>query len=160
MTLKTVARRAGLFGVGYEGTTIASFVDQLVLEGCTTLVDVRLNAVSRKPGFSKRRLGEALAAAGITYQHRPELGNPKDNREGFGASGAAFDAAVRTYAAGLDRGSAATAIEELARTGRAQRVAVLCFESDDARCHRQVILSRAGGRKPAVSAVASRRRAR
>ena len=143
MTSKTATNRAGLFGVGYEGQTIASFVDQLVSEGCTSLVDVRLNAISRKPGFSKRRLGEALAAVGIAYQHRPELGNPKENREGFGTSGAAFDVAVRTYAARLAHEHAAAALEELARAGSTERVAVLCFESDDARCHRQVILSRA-----------------
>jgi uncharacterized protein (DUF488 family) len=135
-------KTSGLFGVGYEGKTVATLVDQLVAEGCTTLVDVRLNPVSRKPGFSKRRLGEALAAAGIEYQHRPELGNPKENRAGFGATGPAFDVAVRTYATRIAADERArSAIEELARAGSRQRVAVLCYESDDARCHRQVILS-------------------
>ncbi|MDQ3504076.1 MAG: DUF488 domain-containing protein [Actinomycetota bacterium] len=47
------------------------------------LLDVRLNAISRKPGFSKKRLTAALAAVGIGYRHARALGNPRDNREPF-----------------------------------------------------------------------------
>ena len=49
----------------------------------SVLVDVRLNAVSRKSGFSKKRLTQALKDAGIEYVHEKDLGNPQDNRDSF-----------------------------------------------------------------------------
>ena len=117
----------GLFGVGYEGQTLESFVDALIAADVTALIDVRLNALSRKPGFSRRSLGDALSEAGMAYQHRPELGNPKDNRAGFGASGATFEEARAKFAARLSDERAAAAIKKLARVGSQERVALLCY---------------------------------
>lgn len=54
-----------LLGVGYEGLTISEYVQVLCDLQVSTLVDVRLNAISRKPGFSKTRLKSYLAEAGI-----------------------------------------------------------------------------------------------
>ncbi|HEX3811727.1 MAG TPA: DUF488 domain-containing protein [Mycobacteriales bacterium] len=54
-----------LVSLGYEGRGIDVLVSQLVEESVTVLVDVRLTPLSRKPGFSKRRLAEALSATGI-----------------------------------------------------------------------------------------------
>ena len=45
-----------LIGVGYEGLTISEYIQVLRELQVTTLVDVRLNAISRKPGFAKTRL--------------------------------------------------------------------------------------------------------
>jgi len=132
---------SGIVGIGYEGQTLATFVAGLQAAGITSLVDVRLTPLSRKPGFSKRALHSALAREGITYQHRPELGNPRENRDGFGQSGAAFDEARANYAERLNDEAASAAIVHLARAGDAERVAVLCFEADESRCHRQVILA-------------------
>src|SRR6478609_1630184 len=70
-------------GIGYEGLTVDALVSRLRLRGVTTLVDVRLNAISRKRGFSKKALGTALEQAGIAYLHRPALGNERDNRPGY-----------------------------------------------------------------------------
>ncbi|WP_022894774.1 DUF488 domain-containing protein [Agromyces subbeticus] len=53
---------------------------ELTRRGVTALVDVRLNALSRKHGFSKKSLAEGLAGYGITYLHRPQLGNPCDEK--------------------------------------------------------------------------------
>lgn len=76
----------GLLGVGHEGQTIDSFLSELLAMGVSRLVDVRLTPVSRKRGFSKSALAQALAGAGISYEHRRELGNPKVNRAGFGGT--------------------------------------------------------------------------
>lgn len=69
--------------LGYQGRDAAELIDQLLQADVSTLVDVRLTPLSRKPGLSKRRLAEALNAAGIQYAHLPHLGSPKDNRETF-----------------------------------------------------------------------------
>lgn len=134
---------SGVIGVGYEGKDIASFVRELTAWKIGTVVDVRLNPISRKKGFSKRALTEALADAAIAYTHMPRLGNPKDNREGFGAPGtAAAKAAGARYQALLDSEEAATGIIDLTNLAAEQRVAVLCFEASEVCCHRKYVLAR------------------
>jgi uncharacterized protein (DUF488 family) len=51
----TDARAPALFSVGYEGRDPSDFVELLQKNGVTVLLDVRLDAISRKPGFSKKR---------------------------------------------------------------------------------------------------------
>ena len=46
--------------IGYEGKTLAEFLDELKAVGVALLVDVRAVAASRRPGFSKTALGNAL----------------------------------------------------------------------------------------------------
>ena len=132
--------RQGFFGVGYEGRSIEAFIHDLLASGTGILADVRLNAVSRKRGFSKRLLGESLAEAGIGYLHVPELGNPSWNRAGFG--GAALEVRdARARFAGMIGGEAANArLEEIATAARDSVVAVMCVEADERTCHRYVIL--------------------
>ncbi len=128
----------GIVSVGYEGRTIEDFVAELVRAGVQTVADVRLNAISRKAGFSKTRLREALAAAGIGYRHMRSLGNAKENRQPF------WDGRVeegrRVFRQGLRSPEAETSLHELAALAADEVVAVLCFESDVEMCHRKVII--------------------
>jgi uncharacterized protein (DUF488 family) len=73
----------GLWSAGYEGRDIDSFVASLVDRHINVVADVRLTPISRKKGFSKTRLGEAPAEAGIEYTHLRGLGDPKDNGAPF-----------------------------------------------------------------------------
>lgn len=133
----------GLFGVGYEGRTIDELVHHLITMGISRLVDVRLTPISRKPGLSKTALGRALADAGIAYEHRRELGNPKANRAGFSGTAAELTEARASFAALLARSESADALADIARAGQRQRVAVLCFEASQAHCHCDVVLREA-----------------
>ena len=65
-----------MIGIGYEGLSVDQLVARLQADGIEVLVDVRMTPLSRKPGFSKRALSEALSAAGIRYVHDRRLGNP------------------------------------------------------------------------------------
>lgn len=132
--------RSGLVGVGYQGRTVEELITQLHALGVSRLVDVRLTPLSRKRGLSKTALGQALQDAGIVYEHRRELGNPKDNRPGFADTGAARNQARTRYAELLDQPQARQALEDVAAAGRQERVAVLCFEADENQCHRQVLI--------------------
>jgi uncharacterized protein (DUF488 family) len=127
-----------LFSVGYEGRNLDELVTLLREHQVTVLLDVRLNAVSRKPGFSKQRLRAALEEAGIEYRHARALGNPKDNREPFHTGDTARGA--RRFRALLTSDQAGLELGYLAELLTSERVAVFCFERDHDRCHRQVIL--------------------
>jgi uncharacterized protein (DUF488 family) len=125
-----------LLTIGYEGRTAGELVAVLADAGVDVLVDVRLTPLSRKPGFSKRQLADALAAAGVEYLHLPALGNPRDNREAFRrgdpCSRARFRASLRTP-------RARAALGELRSRVREKRVALLCFEREPDCCHRQLV---------------------
>lgn len=123
--------------LGYEGLTAGELVKAAQEASVQLVADVRLNPISRKAGLSKTKLANALAAAGIDYVHYRSLGNPKDNREFFW-EGNAHVGRQRLR----DRFSDQSwrDIEELRNATKTKTVAVLCFEADEERCHRRLIL--------------------
>ncbi|MEV5409539.1 DUF488 domain-containing protein [Thermopolyspora sp. NPDC052614] len=134
-------RRSGVMGIGYQGTDLDTFVHRMLTYGLHTLVDVRLTPISRKPGFSKGRLAEALSESGIEYMHLPALGNPKWNRAGFAGSAAELAKAQAAYLEQLDGDQAREAIELIVERAGRGLTGVLCFEADERRCHRQLVLA-------------------
>jgi uncharacterized protein (DUF488 family) len=126
-----------VYSLGYEGWKLNSLVENLVQNRVAVLFDVRMTPSSRRPGFSRRSLEEALTAAGITYVHEPALGNPPENRAAFGSE-ETLDAGRRRMKRRLRNGTA-PALRRLAEMASTSRVAVLCVERSAAYCHRQVI---------------------
>lgn len=135
--------------IGYQERSIDEFVGLLLETGVTILVDVRLNAISRKRGFSKTALSEALEQAGIAYRHERELGNPKDNREAFRRG---LTSARNRYLAHLSNGASAV-YDEVVSLASTTRVALLCYERDHAECHRSCIIDTARDRDPSLHVV-------
>ena len=129
-----------VFTVGYEGRDVDELVELLRSRGVRTLVDVRLNAISRKQGFSKTLLGERLAEAGITYVHERELGNPKDNRDGYRAGNVS---AHKRFARHLER-NGADAVERVAQLVRSTPTSLLCVEREAHSCHRTAVADQLG----------------
>ncbi len=119
-----------IVSVGYQGRSVGELIDVLRQGGVEVLVDVRLNPISRKPGFSKNPLSQALAEAGIGYRHERELGNPRENRDPFHQE---------RYEAHLREGGSA-AYAELMELARSVRIALLCYERLHRECHRSCIL--------------------
>lgn len=129
-----------VYGIGYEGRDPEQFVRTLVAAGVEVLVDVRLNASSRKRGFAKTALSRALHSAGVDYLHLRALGNEKDNRDGFGhRTGEQAEGARSRYLAHLRNGSAA-AVNDLLEVLEERPAALLCFERDERHCHREVLI--------------------
>lgn len=128
--------------IGYESTTPAALIEALRGAGVQTLVDVRALANSRKPGFAKRALSEALAGAGIAYVHEKLLGTPAEGRAAVRAGRpAAMHAIFGRHMQGAEQ------IDALARLGaraRAERVCLLCLEADPAQCHRTLVAEALG----------------
>lgn len=137
--MEQVTRR--IVGVGYEGHSLPSFLTALATEKIECVVDVRLNAISRRKGFSKRMLTASLAEAGIEYLHLPALGNPKENRDGFWKPGTDLAAHAHTeYRQVLQSEQAVAAMRELLENAATASVALLCFEAREETCHRHLIL--------------------
>jgi uncharacterized protein (DUF488 family) len=71
-----------IYSVGYDGLTLEQFLRRLDINDVTTVVDVRMTAASRKPGFSKRKLQSALCGVGIAYVHESrEAGDESDSKQ-------------------------------------------------------------------------------
>ncbi len=125
-----------LFTIGYEGSDLDAFIAQLRKAGVRLVADVRELPLSRKRGFSKRPLAEALDAAGIAYLHVPALGTPKPVRDAYKAGGpwSAFAASYQDQLAEADQ-----PIKDLAEQAAERPTALLCFEADPQRCHRSLL---------------------
>ncbi|MEN4465446.1 DUF488 domain-containing protein [Mycolicibacterium fortuitum] len=134
---KTGSADGTLVSIGYEGKTASDLVAQLLEQDVRALVDVRLTPLSRKPGLSKTKLSEALAAVGIAYIHHRALGNPKDNRAGFRAGEPASRARYREV---LDSAAASDALAHVCELLEDGAVALLCFEHNHAECHRDIVV--------------------
>lgn len=143
---------AGALGIGYEGQNIDEFVEQLSSWGVNTLVDVRLTPISRKRGFSKNKLREALESHGINYRHEPALGNLKDNREGYSEHGTDAGAAARAqFKSRLKLDEAELALNEVADLASRVHVMVMCFEASELHCHRREVLRELHDRFPTLA---------
>lgn len=125
--------------VGYEGRSLDEFIDILEDEGVLRVVDVRELPLSRKKGFSKTKLSEALAGRGIDYVHVRAAGNP------FRELRHDIDRCLAAYRGHLQENP--DALEEVMAALRGTKAALLCFEHDHAACHRSVLARRLARRK-------------
>lgn len=138
-----------IVSIGYERRDIEEFVDLLRREAVDVLVDVRLNAISRKRGFSKTALSSALGKAGIEYRHERVLGNPKPNRDPFRRGEEAARLRYENYL--RDHGQDVQ--QELIALAGTARLALLCFERSHASCHRSSITAAACAEDPDINVV-------
>ncbi len=135
--MERIAEDVGFYTVGYEGRIVKDFVEELVRSGVEILVDVREMPMSRKPGFSKSKLASHVYAVGIEYVHIRSLGSPRDSRRRLKESGD-FESFSREYADHLE-GNAEDVDSLLALILDGRRVALMCFERDHSRCHRNLL---------------------
>ena len=137
----THASSPQVVSVGYEGRSVTDLIEVLKAQDVAVLVDVRLTPISRKPGMSKTGLARALNTAGIGYVHYRELGNPKDNRDGYRARDSASLALYQDVLKSSPGRSALRHVTELFDGGA---VALLCFERNHNECHRHQVVEELG----------------
>jgi uncharacterized protein (DUF488 family) len=127
-----------LFTIGYEKAKPDAVMVELKRAKVKLLVDTRAVAASRKPGFSKRQLAAILDEQGIAYLHLQKLGTPDNGRQA--ARAGKLDTLWRIYAKHLTTPGAIEAMDELIGLVKSgQSVCLLCFERDQACCHRSRI---------------------
>jgi uncharacterized protein (DUF488 family) len=127
-----------IFTIGYEGATQVEFLAALKDAGVQRVIDVRAVANSRRPGFSKTPLRNALAEAGIEYVHLRALGTPAEGRAAARA-GRTGDL-ERIYAGQLELPDAIAQTGRMIELAREKPSALLCYERDPAGCHRRILL--------------------
>jgi uncharacterized protein (DUF488 family) len=126
-----------LFTIGYEGATMAEFLAALQAARVERLIDVRAVANSRRPGFSKTPLRNALAEAGIDYIHLRALGTPAAGREA--ARAGRKSELEEIYAGQLETPQAMAEGAIMLKLASGKPSALLCYERDPACCHRTLL---------------------
>jgi len=147
--------------VGVYGSSLEEFLAALADEDVGAVFDLRQRRGVRGPEYAwanARRLEEALARAGVAYQHRKELAPTTelrhlqyaaDGRQGVGKrSRRHLDPEYRrryTHEI-LDRVDLDAVVAAMPETGT---TALLCVEADPAACHRSIVAARLA-RRPDV----------
>ena len=140
--------------IGVYGFTLEEFLRSLREADVRVVLDVRQRRGVRGPEYAwanSKRLQEALADAGIGYQHHPELAPTtelrqlqyrEDDRHGVGKRSREQLAPeyVERYAREiLDRADLDAVVAELPEAGAG---ALLCVERDPEACHRSLVADR------------------
>ena len=125
-----------LFTMGYEGTTIDTFIGNLQAKKIDCVLDIRALPLSRKPGFSKTKLADKLCLVGIRYIHLAELGTPKNIRNKLKSTRdySTFFKKMEKYLAGQRK-----AIELAHNYVMNSRCCLMCFERLADYCHRKMV---------------------
>jgi uncharacterized protein (DUF488 family) len=131
-----------LYTIGYQGLTLEQFLQLLITNRIAHLVDIREAPISRKVGFAKAALCEAVEHAGIRYSHVRALGRPKPTRDRYKKDGdwSRYTRDFKIYLAGQSH-----ALAELRATVAASRTCLLCYEADYNRCHRTFVAEAISG---------------
>jgi len=127
-----------IFTIGYENATVGDFLAALEQAGVKRIIDVRAVPNSRRPGFSKTPLRNALAEIGIDYVHLRALGTPADGRAAARAGRHAD--LERIYAGQLELPEAIAQGAQMVALAEEKPSAVLCYERDPGVCHRTLLL--------------------
>jgi uncharacterized protein (DUF488 family) len=126
-----------LHTIGYEGSSIDEFLRTLDDHGITLLIDVRDVPISRKKGFSKNKLAEALRGSGVDYLHLKGLGDPKAGR--IAAREGRFADFRRIFGAHMTTSLAQRDLDRGVAAARSSFACLLCFERDHRNCHRCIV---------------------
>ena len=126
--------------IGYESATQDEVIGRLKHAGVEVLIDVRAVASSRRAGFSKSLLAASLAAEGIDYVHLRQLGTPKPGREA--ARAGRIQEMHDIYERHLAEPAAQLELVEAVEIAGRRKAALLCYEADAHRCHREIVAER------------------
>lgn len=127
------------FTIGYEGISLETYLNKLIINDVRLLCDVRKNSLSMKYGFSKSQLKNACESIGIKYLHIPDLGIDSDKRQKLDSM-SDYNQLFEEYEKTTLKKNH-NSIEQLFQlTKDFRRVAITCFEKEVCMCHRGRVL--------------------
>jgi uncharacterized protein (DUF488 family) len=134
--------RTPFFTIGHSTRPLPEFLALLKAAEVALVVDVRTVPRSRRnPQYNDDALPDALASAGIAYQHLPELGGLRGRQSKIEPQVNGFwdNASFHNYADYALSPAFAAGLARLRRLGRAKPCAIMCAEAVWWRCHRRII---------------------
>ena len=127
--------KPAFFTIGYEGISLETYLNKLIINDVKLLCDVRKNPLSMKYGFSKNQLKRACESVGIEYRHIPQLGidsEKRTNLKTINDYNKLFDEYEKTTL--VDN---SVQLQEICKlTDKFKRIAITCFEKEPCMCHR------------------------
>lgn len=129
-----------LFTLGYEKLTIDSYLNRLITNNISAVVDVRNNPQSMKYGFAKKTLSYSIESAGMRYFHIPELGVPSEFRKDL-STPKSYEMLFEQYEAHMLPKQAIAVRHLLSILAEHKRIALTCFEANHLFCHRHKLVN-------------------
>lgn len=128
-----------LYTIGYQERSFEEMLYLLTSHQVGTVADVRQNAFSYRPAFSKHNLAMALQQRDFSYQHYRNLGTPRYLRDEYKVT--------RDWSRVVDgfRRYLATQRQEIERLEQIvtqDTICLLCYERDPHSCHRFIVAER------------------
>ncbi|MGR3908521.1 DUF488 domain-containing protein [Burkholderia sp. SR8] len=130
------------YTIGHSNRTLDEFVEMLDAVDVALLADIRKMTRSRtNPQFNEATLPDALAAAGIRYEHIAELGGLRGKSRDVPIEVNDFwiNRSFHRYADYALSPEFRTGLDELIAHGHRQRCAIMCSEAVWWRCHRRIV---------------------
>jgi len=132
---KRQINKSAFFTIGYEGISLETYLNKLIINDVRLLCDVRKNALSMKYGFSKGLLKKACESIDIKYIHIPQLGINSEKRSHLKT--------INDYRILFDEYEKTTLSENIDQleeifdlATKFKRIAITCFEKEPCMCHR------------------------
>ena len=126
----------GLYTIGYEGKSIDSFLQHLILRNIKTLIDVRKNPLSRRREFCKNNLIVALKEVGIEYVSLKEVGIPSTNRKDLLPQGKRAE--LFSWYRETILPDCFLSAERVANIIGENNAVLMCYEHEPTECHRTI----------------------
>jgi len=130
------------YTIGHSTRALADFIALLHAAGVEVVADVRAFPRSRSnPQFNIDTLPQALAQAGIGYEHFVELGGRRRPEKTVPPARNAFwqNRSFHNYADYAESDAFRAGLARLVALGNSRRCAVMCSEAVWWRCHRRII---------------------
>jgi uncharacterized protein (DUF488 family) len=131
-----------LYTIGHSNHSLDDFIALLVQAGIEFLADIRTVPRSRSnPQFNRDTLPEALAARGIGYAHRADLGGLRGKSKTVppDTNGYWENDSFHHYADYALDDEFRQGLETLIAQGQARPTVMMCAESVWWRCHRRIV---------------------
>ena len=130
-------KEENLFSIGYEGISVDTYINKLIVNNIKLLCDVRKNPISMKYGFSKNQLKNICEKFGIEYLHIPQLGIESKKRAKLNTF-KNYEELFSLYEKDLKNKK--IFLDDIKNyLEKYQRIALTCFEKDCNYCHRSKI---------------------
>ncbi|MBD3638335.1 MAG: DUF488 family protein [Crocinitomicaceae bacterium] len=139
-----------LLTIGYEGLTLESYINKLLINGVDVLWDVRKNSLSRKYGFSKNQLKHACEGVGIVFFHVPDLGIDSEKRQVLNSI-KDYKKLFKEYEKTTLKKNLQQVRRLISAVSKGNRVAITCFEHDQCMCHRGEIAKKVQELDPTIT---------